>query len=129
MLEKLTVIVHLLVDMLQINGNVDKNEKSAFIRLITSVGFIISSNSRVMEATIASNTINHQSQLQAVFRAGFPHCILMSLQELRDNACHPGKNSAFSVFTDLWMFEELLLTILITLKKKSNQPPDYHGLN
>ena len=74
------VIILLLIDVLQINGNMDKNGRYVFmIHLFTPAVSMLNFNSRVLMATAAANTGIDQSKLKAVFHVGFPSCILMHL--------------------------------------------------
>ena len=71
------VIILLLIDVLQINGNMDKNGRYVFmIHLFTPAVSMLNFNSRVLMETAADDTGIDQRQLKAVFHVSFPCYIL-----------------------------------------------------
>jgi len=86
--------------ILQITGEMDKNEKFAFIRLFTSAAKIKGMFPRVLAATAAANTGIDQVLLAMVLRIGFARCIITLLQEMGRNARKPGMTGVFLVFSD-----------------------------
>ena len=60
------------VDVVVMNGSMDKQEKFAFIRLFTTATTMHNFNPRVIVATTATNTGINQDDLVHVSRVGLP---------------------------------------------------------
>ena len=97
------------VDVLQINGDMDKHEKFAFIRLFTSSIKLKTFHPNVLIATPAANTGFDQTLVCWVLSVGLPRCMTSLLQERGRNR-NAGK---YVVMTNWVMFVKLLLSILI----------------
>ena len=111
--------------VLQITGEMDKNEKFAFIRLFTSAIEMHGMLPRVLAATAAANTGIDQPLLGMVFRIGLPRCIVTLLQEMGRNARLDGMTGIFLVATDWKMFVKLLLSVLLPRDYRDVEPPEY----
>ena len=121
--------VLLSVDVLQINGNMDKHEKIAFIRLYTSTVKMSNLDPGVLVATAAANTGIDQIQLVHVLRIGLPRCITTMLQERGRNARRIEMQGLFAVFTNRPMFVKLLLSILLPPEVESEEVADHEYIN
>ena len=75
-LEAKLAAASLTIDVLQIIGDMDKDEKFAFIRLFTSVISLVDFHPRVLTATATTNTGIDQERLDCVLRIGLPICII-----------------------------------------------------
>eukprot|EP00581_Thalassiosira_minuscula_P015075 CAMPEP_0183735168 /NCGR_PEP_ID=MMETSP0737-20130205/45899_1 /TAXON_ID=385413 /ORGANISM="Thalassiosira miniscula, Strain CCMP1093" /LENGTH=283 /DNA_ID=CAMNT_0025968835 /DNA_START=560 /DNA_END=1408 /DNA_ORIENTATION=+ len=69
------------VGVLQISGEMDKNDKNAFTRLFTSAVRIKDFSPRVLVATSAANTGIDQVLVKWVLTVGLPCCLTTLLQE------------------------------------------------
>ena len=101
------------VGVLQINGDMDKHEKIAFVRLFTTCIRMGGYRPRVLVATAAANTGIDQPKLVWVLRVGFPRCLSTLLQERGRNARLASLAGMFAVFTNWKMFVKLLLCVLL----------------
>ena len=90
--------------VLQINGDMDKSKKCAFICLFVAAIKKGKFNPRVLVATAAANTGTDAPDLIWILRVGIPHCLLTILQEHERNAREVRRTGMFVVLTDWTMF-------------------------
>ena len=112
------------VDVLQINGDMDKHEKFAFIRLFTSSVKLARFNPNVLVATPAANTGFDQVLVCWVLTLGLPRSMTDLLQER-------GRNrgaGTYSVMTDWAKFVRLLLSIVLRTQSVA-APADHEYVN
>ena len=69
------------MDVLQINGDMDKNEKFSFVRPFTSAVTMKNYHPRMLIATPATNTGIDQVLIQYVLSVGLPRCLTTLIQE------------------------------------------------
>ena len=100
--------------VLNVNGDMDKHEKFAFIRLFVAAIRKGKFNPRVLVATAAANTGIDAPQLVWVLRVGIPRCLITLIQERGRNAREAGLRGMFVILTDWSMFVFLLLSVLAT---------------
>ena len=117
------------VDVLQINGDMDKLEKFAFIKLFTNATRMRNFWPRALAATAAANTGINQTRVEEVSRVGLPRDLQTACQEKGRNARKEGMSGAYRMFSDWRMFIKLLLSIVIPLTSVSKEIPEYEGLN
>ena len=98
--------------VLQINGDMDKSEKFAFIRLFVAAIKKGKFNPRVLVATAAANTGIDAPNLIWVLRVGIPRCLITLLQERGRNARELHTTGMYVVLTDWTIFAYLVLSIL-----------------
>ena len=116
-LEKLLADKLLKVGVLAINGDMDKNEKFAFIRLFTSRVHLRGYSPRCLVATSAANTGIDQPKCKMVLRIGVPRSIVEAMQE-RGRIRHRG---VFAVHSDWTMLVTLVLSVLKPKQQSSNR--------
>jgi len=120
----------LTIDVLQITGDMDKDEKFGFIRLFTSVISLADYNPRVFTATTATNTGIDRERLDCVLRIGLPRCIITASQERGRNCRKEGMKGLFSVYTDWKLLLKLLLTMLLPVSIDANHDiGEFLGIN
>ena len=95
--------------VLHVNGDMDKHEKFAFIRLFVAAIRAGKFNPRVLVATAAANTGIDAPRLVWVLRVGIPRCLITLIQERGRNAREAGLHGMFVIITDWLMFVYLLL--------------------
>ena len=117
------------IDVLQITGDMEKEEKFAFIRLFTCDLSLLDFNPRVLTAIAAANTGIDQEQLDFVVRVGMPWCITTSLQERGRNARKSGMIECVAVFTSWILFVKFLLTILVPIVEEDEEASEFLGTN
>ena len=117
------------IDIIQINGDMDKEEKFRFIRLFTGDEVMPGTNPQVLCATAAANTGVDQERLDWVLRIGLPRCILTLLQERGRNARKLGMKGMFQLFTSWKLFVALLLSILAPRNQDHVEPEDGGSVN
>ena len=100
--------------VLNVNGDMDKHEKFAFIRLFVATIRKGKFNPRVLVATAAANTGIDAPQLVWVLRVGIPRCLITLIRERGRNAREAGLEGMFVILTDWAMFVYLLLSVLQT---------------
>jgi superfamily II DNA/RNA helicase len=123
-LEALLAAELLRVGVVQINGDMDKHEKFAFIRLFCTDITIAGYNPRTLVATTAANTGIDQARLLWVLRVGIPRCIVTLLQERDRNARLLGQLGMIVVFIDWHLFVKLLISILLPPAKPTSHEHD-----
>ena len=128
-LERQLVAAKFKAFVLQITGEMDKNEKFGFIRLFTLAAKMDGMYPRVLAATSAANTGIDQPLLGMVLRIGLARCIVTLLQEMGQNARQPGMKGIFLVFSDWTKFVTLLLSILLPRSECGSEPAEYTGFN
>ena len=111
------------IDVLQINGDMDKDEKFAYIRLFTGDLKMKDYFCRILLATAAANTGIDQEFLDFVIRVGLPRCLTTLLQERGRNARRMGMVGRYIVFSSWILFLKLLLTILIPRNNNNDAEP------
>ena len=121
-LESLIARALMSINVLQINGDMDKVEKFFFIRLFTRAIANPLFIARVLVATAAANTGIDQEMLDFVLRVGLPRCIITALQERGRNARKEGMFGFFIVYTS-W-----LLFIKYKAPQRKKSPKDNRGL-
>ena len=117
------------IDVLQINGDMDKHEKFAYIRLFTGDLRMMDFFCRILLATAAANTGIDQESLDFVIRVGLPRCLTTLLQERGRNARILGMLGCYIVFTNWSLFIKLLLTILIPKDNNDSDPAEATSVN
>jgi len=100
------------INVIQIHGDMDKEEKFRFIRLFTGDEVMADTNPQVLTATSAANTGVDQERLDWVTRIGLARCISTILQERGRNARKSGMKGMFQMFTSWKLFVSLILSIL-----------------
>ena len=110
---------HIDAHVLAINGQMDKHEKFAFIRLFTGDIEMQGLNCRVVVGTSCVNTGIDQHNVRLVQRAGIPRCILTSIQEGGRNTRKDGMTGKFIIYAEWTSFIALLLSILLPFKNKT----------
>ena len=128
-LEEQLAAAGMTIDVLQITGDMEKEEKFAFIRLFTSDLSLLDFNPRVLAATAAANTGIDQEQLDFVVRVGLPRCIITALQERGRNARVAGMIGCFAVFTSWTLFVKLILTTLVPIVGVDAEANEFLGTN
>ena len=111
-LEDLLAMASLSVDVVQIHGDMDKNEKFAFTRLFTGAWRALNYVPRALMATSAANTGIDQELLTFAAHAGLFRCNITAMQERGRVSRKEGMPGFFWVFTNWKMFVKLLLTTL-----------------
>ena len=114
-LEKLLAEERLPAAVITINGDMDKHEKFAFIRLFCSRVRLGGFSPRCLVATAAANTGIDQPKCTMVLRLGLPRTIVELLQErgrLRGRGL-------FAVFLDWSMAAKLMVSILTPSRSSS----------
>ena len=112
-LERLLATALMSIDVLQINGDMDKVEKFFFIRLFTRAIANPLFLARVLVATAAANTGIDQEMLDFVLRVGLPRCIITALQERGRNARKEGMVGYFVVYTSWLLFIKLMSQVIV----------------
>ena len=120
-LEDLLALASLSVDIVQIHGDIDKNEKFAFTQLFTGAWRALNYVPRALVATAAANTGLDQELLTFAAHAGLFRCIITAMQERGRVSRKEGMMGFFSVFTNWKMFVKLLLTKLRSSREGNNE--------
>ena len=115
-IERLMDEAHIDAHVLAINGQMDKNEKFAFIRLFTGDIAMQGLNCRAVVGTSCVNTGIDHHNVRLVQRAGIPRCIVTSIQEGGRNARKDGMTGNFIIYAEWTPFVRLLLSILLPFK-------------
>ena len=118
-IERLLDEAHLDAHVLAINGQMDKHEKFAFIRLFTGDIAMQGLNCRAVVGTSCVNTGIDHHNVRLVQRAGIPRCIVTSIQEGGRNARKDGMTGKFIIYAEWTPFVRLLLSILLPFKNKT----------
>ena len=118
-IERLLDEVQLDAHVLAINGQMDKHEKFAFIRLFTGDIAMQGLNCRAVVGTSCVNTGIDHHNVRLVQRAGIPRCIITSIQEGGRNARKDGMTGTFIIYAEWTPFVRLLLSILLPFKKET----------
>ena len=108
------------VHLVQINGDMDKNEIFAFIRLFTTSVRLRRYYPRVLVATPAANTGIEQMLVVYVLRVGLPRSITMMLQERGRCLRNPVVLSYFVLFVDWSLFIFVLITVVLPVENNSS---------
>ena len=127
-IERMMDEAHIDAHVLSIDGQMDKHEKFAFIRLFTGDIAMRGLHCRVVVGTSCVNTGIDQHDVRLVQRAGIPRCIVTSIQEGGRNARKDGMTGEFIIYAEWASFVSLLLSILITFKK-TTKACDIDGIN
>ncbi len=114
--------------VLAINGQMDKHEKFAFIRLFTGDIAMDGLNCRAVVGTSCVNTGIDHHNVRLVQRAGIPRCIVTSIQEGGRNARKDGMTGEFIIYAEWTSFVRLLLSILIPFKNNTEKS-ESNGVN
>jgi len=93
------------VNIIQINGDMDKNEQIAFLRLFTTAVTMKNYNPRVLVATPAANTGINQVLIEFILSVGLPRCLTTLIQERGRNQHH----GVYAVLTNWRLFIKLLI--------------------
>jgi len=117
------------VDVIAVNGEMDKEEKFSFIRSFTTATSMPHFNPHVLVATAVANTGVDQEDLVHVSRVGIPRCVLTGKQESGRNARKAGMTGVYNVYLDWKAFANLIISILSPSKLESSAATDYDGLN
>ena len=114
------------VHLVQINGDMDKNEKFAFVRLFTTSVRLRRYYPHVLVATPAANTGIEQMLVVYVLRVGLPRSITMMLQERGRCLPNPGVLGYFVLFVDWSLLIFVLITVVLPVENNSSDElPDY----
>ena len=123
-LEDLLAFASMSVYVVQIHGDMDKNEKFAFTRLFTGAWRALNYIPRALVATAATNTGIDQELLSFAGHAGLLCCIITAMQERGRVARKEGMLGFFLVFTSWKMFVKLLLTTLRSGRGANSESPE-----
>ena len=115
--------------MIQINEEMDKDEKFGSIKLFTGFLQMVGYDPSVFVATSAANTGIDNCQLQLINRFGFPHYLTTLFQERGHNAQGPWMTGMYVIFTNWIMFLKLALTMFLPSTQQTNEPSKYEGMN
>ena len=97
--------------MLEIHGEMDKNERFTVARLFTDAAHLAGMVPRALVATSAGNTGIDQSQLDMVGRAGPARDTITAIQELGRNCRRDGMHGRYLVYFSWGQVVALALTI------------------
>ena len=111
------------IGVLQINGDMYKHQKFAFIRLFMSAMRLRNYDPWVLFATSAANMGITQPLITFVLCVELTRCLKTSIQERGRNR----GEGQFNVFTDWKCLVKLILTTLIQHKSSSKEMPEYKG--
>jgi superfamily II DNA or RNA helicase len=115
--------------VLTINGDMDKHEKFAFIRLFTSVYRIDGIRFRVLVATAAANTGIDQPLCVRVVRLGLPRCPTTLLQERGRLVRKDGMHGNFTLHSCWQSWIILLVSVMGTSRPGTNEIADHSYAN